>query len=333
VAARDAWSSTRQVCYDGLDRKERAPETSRTVSSVLSSLLFVCGFIALAPPLQPLGRFDVQAIPEASGIVKSRRHPGIFWVHNDSGNPPLLFAIRSDGRIVRQFRLQVPNIDWEDIAIDDEGHLYLGDICNNGALLPVRVIYRIDEPDPALSAEPASGGLTAKAASFYALPRGAGWDAEGLIYDRGCAIVVAKYLDQREAELFAVRFDPPAPLLRPARPQAIGRLSGFTEPATGASLSPDRSLLAVCSEAVTRVYKRGESPLWQVVAEVRYEPRPMEGITWDGADLILVAEGQGLYRLAEATWRSSPPGKLTAAAPRKGGKERVRGRGEVVESK
>ena len=72
-----------------------------------------------------------QLVPEASGIVKSRRHPGIFWVHNDSGNPPLLFAIRADGQIVRQFRLDVPNIDWEDIAIDDQGHLYVGDIGNN----------------------------------------------------------------------------------------------------------------------------------------------------------------------------------------------------------
>ena len=82
-------------------------------------------------PLEPLGRFDARAIPEASGIVKSRRHPGIFWVHNDSGNAPLLFAVRSDGRIVRRFRLGVPNLDWEDIAIDDQGHLYLGDIGNN----------------------------------------------------------------------------------------------------------------------------------------------------------------------------------------------------------
>ena len=90
-------------------------------------------------------------IPEASGIVKSRRYPGIFWVHNDSGNPPLLFAIRGDGRIVRQFRLAIPNIDWEDIAIDDQGHLYLGDIGNNTGALPLRAIYRIDEPDPKLA--------------------------------------------------------------------------------------------------------------------------------------------------------------------------------------
>src|SRR6516162_10474875 len=103
----------------------------------------------LAVP-EPMGRFDPRALPEASGIVKSRRHPGIFWVHNDSGNAPLLFAVRADGRIVRRFRLAFPNLDWEDIAIDDQGHLYLGDIGNNSGLLRVRTIYQLDEPDPSL---------------------------------------------------------------------------------------------------------------------------------------------------------------------------------------
>ena len=100
------------------------------------------------PVLQPLGRLDDRLIPEASGIIKSRQYPGIYWVHNDSGNPPLIFAIQRDGRVVRKFRVDVPNVDWEDIAIDDHGHLYLGDIGNNAGLLPIRAIYRIDEPDP-----------------------------------------------------------------------------------------------------------------------------------------------------------------------------------------
>ena len=42
--------------------------------------------LAAGPPSdwEALGKFDLRAIPEASGIVKSRRYPGIFWVHNDS---------------------------------------------------------------------------------------------------------------------------------------------------------------------------------------------------------------------------------------------------------
>src|SRR4051812_22769462 len=81
-------------------------------------------------PLERLGRLDHPPIREASGIVKSRRPPGIFWVHNDSGSPPALFAVRRDGALVREYSVNVPNLDWEDIAADDRGHLYLGEIGN-----------------------------------------------------------------------------------------------------------------------------------------------------------------------------------------------------------
>jgi hypothetical protein len=299
--------------------------------SVLASLTLSCLAMVLASGLELLGRFDPRTIPESSGIVKSRRYPEIFWVHNDSGNPPLLFAIRRDGRVVRQFRLEVPSIDWEDIAIDDAGYLYLGDIGNNTRALPVRTVYRIGEPDPAV---PAARPLAASAAAFYSFPKGARFDAEGLVYDRGRALVVAKYSDGRQADVFSVSFEPRSSLLRPVRPQLLGRLVGFVEPATGASLSVDRKLLAVCAEAVTRVYHWGEAPPWRLCAEVRYPARPIEGVAWDGGDLILVAEGQGVYRLTEATWRVSARG---GDGPRAPGSEprQTHGpdRGRVVEKK
>jgi hypothetical protein len=270
------------------------------------SLLVMTAFLLIDPPspLEPAGRFDPRALPEASGIVKSRRHPGIFWVHNDSGNAPTLFAIRGDGTIVREFRLSVPNVDWEDVAIDDEGNLYLGDIGNNGGRLAVRVVYRIKEPDPARQA---TGPPPVLAASFYCFPGGDRFDAEGLVYDPGAgsAIVVAKRLDGREAELFSVSFRPPAPLLRPSAPRRIGTLPRFVEPATGASLSADLRLLAVCSYSVTRIYQRRGNPdhPWDLLAEIRYPPTPIEGISWEGEDLVLVSEGRGVDRISAGTWK------------------------------
>jgi hypothetical protein len=249
--------------------------------------------------LERVGRLDHPPIREASGIVKSRRHPGIFWVHNDSGNPPALFAVRRDGALIREYRVSAPNVDWEDIAADDAGHLYLGDIGNNGGRLPVRAIYRLDEPDPS---RPADAPLPATLATFYRFPRGERFDAEGLVIDGPRAVVVAKYFDGRPAALFAVPLDPPAPLLRPALPRKLGTLPGFTEPATGAALSPDGRLLAVCSTGVARVYRRiGEG--WEPIGRVRYPADEVEAICWDGAELILASEGRDLYRITEARWR------------------------------
>ncbi len=102
-------------------------------------------------------------------------------------------------------------------------------------------------------------------------------------------------------------------------------MRGFTEPATGADLSADGTLLAVCSTAVTRVYRRDdqESPPWRLLAVVRYGALPIEGIAWDGRALALVAEGGGFYRLSEKTWRAASVREATAEPSR----PRVRPRG------
>jgi hypothetical protein len=277
---------------------------------VLFSLVLTALAVADSPPvLQALGKFDTRAIPEASGLVKSRRYPGIFWVHNDSGNLPYLFAIRRDGTIVRQFRLAVPNVDWEDIAADDRGHLYLGDIGNNFGLLAIRAIYRIDEPDPD---RPPSGPIPAKSTVYFKLPGKDRFDAEGLFVEAGTAFVVSKRRDGREAELFAVPLEPPAPMQDPALLRRVGALPGFVEPATGASLSEDGELLAVCSYAVLRVYRKGQDRAWGMIAEVRYEPSSVEGVAWDRLDLILASEGRGLDRVSEAAWRRGARGTRPA---------------------
>ncbi len=261
-----------------------------------------------AKRLEPIGRLEHPAIREASGIVQSRRFPGVFWTHNDSGNPPALFAVTRDGKLIREYTVAVPNVDWEDIAIDDAGHLYLGEIGNNDGRLPLRAIYEIDEPDPTrASATP----LPVTKASFYRFPRGGRFDAEGLFIDRGRAIVVAKTFDGREAELFAIPLDPPAPLLRPALPEPVGRLPGLIEPATAADLSRDGRHLAVASTHATRVYERDRSGGWKLVGAVPHRSDVMEALCWDGDDLILAGEGRGLYRIAERTWRRSvrPPSR------------------------
>ena len=257
--------------------------------------------VSSGPPLERLGRLDYPAIREASGIVASRRHPGIFWVHNDSGNLSSLFAVKRDGSLVREYLVRVPNIDWEDIAIDDEGHLYLGEIGNNDGRLPLRAIYRIDEPDPT---QPNSGALVVDAKSYYRFPPDGRFDAEGLFLEAGRAVVVAKTFDRNEAELFAIPLTPPAPLLRPAIPESLGRLPQFREPATGADLSRDGRLLAVCAVDVARVYQRDRAGSWALVGTVRFPADDVEAIAWEGLDLILAGENRALYRIAETRWRN-----------------------------
>lgn len=281
-------------------------------AAVLVTLLALVGAGPADAPLvalERLGRLDHPAIVEASGIVRSRQHPGIFWVHNDSGNPPALFAVRRDGSLVREYRVGVPNVDWEDIATDDAGHLYIGDVGNNDNRLPLRAVYRLDEPDPS------AGGasvLRVQSATYYRFPPGGRFDAEGLVIDGGRALIVAKTFDGRPAEVYAVPLDPPAPLVRPAVPQRVGTLPGFTAAVTGASLSADGRRLVVCSLGAAGVFLRAGRDGWTPRALRSFRSGDqIEAVTWDGDDVVLAGEGRGLFRIPAAAWRSTRPPNRT----------------------
>ena len=70
--------------------------------------------------------------------------------------------------------------------------------------------------------------------------------------------MIAKYLDGREAELFSVAFDPPSTLAKPAEPRSLGRLAGFTEPATGSDLTAIGHIWLSARRRVTRIYRRDD---------------------------------------------------------------------------
>ena len=88
--------------------------------------------------LEAYKRIDSPARNEVSGIVKSRAYDDTFWVHGDSGTPDRIYAINSDGDIISKDKdyngakvKGAKNVDWEDIAIGENGTLILGDIGNN----------------------------------------------------------------------------------------------------------------------------------------------------------------------------------------------------------
>jgi hypothetical protein len=97
-----------------------------------------------------MGRVDL-VLAEASGLVSSRANPGLMWVHNDSRNKPEVFLIDSLGEIQVTCRINVPNRDWEDIAIGkgpdpERWYIYVGDIGDNQSIYKIKNIYRFAEP-------------------------------------------------------------------------------------------------------------------------------------------------------------------------------------------
>lgn len=114
---------------------------------------------AEAVKLKPAARIQFEAINESSGLARSRRHPGVYWTHNDSGDTARIFAIRRDGSLVKPAGVAesdykgievegASNVDWEDIAADEQGHLIIEDCGNNANKRRNLAVYIVNEPDP-----------------------------------------------------------------------------------------------------------------------------------------------------------------------------------------
>lgn len=98
------------------------------------------------------------ALVELSGLVRSERHGGHFWAHNDSGNAFELFLVSSHGELVRRFDIAGarPN-DVEAVTLAPCGDgprrcVILGDIGDNLRWRREYRLYRVEEPQ--LDAEP-----------------------------------------------------------------------------------------------------------------------------------------------------------------------------------
>lgn len=101
----------------------------------------------------PLGPVEDVHLKEVSGLVASRKNPGMLWVHNDSGNPNEIYLLDSQAVVRAVYRLgETDEVgDWEDMAIGpgpeaEETYLYVGDIGDNFELRSRSVIYRFREP-------------------------------------------------------------------------------------------------------------------------------------------------------------------------------------------
>ena len=91
-----------------------------------------------------------EAIDESSGIACSRRVPGVFWTHNDSGDQARIFAFDTGGRDLGSCLLSGVNAyDWEDMASftwEGRSYLLVGDTGNNALAAAVQMLHLVEEP-------------------------------------------------------------------------------------------------------------------------------------------------------------------------------------------
>ena len=254
----------------------------------------------LAPGMTVVGRITDPRIAESSGVVASRLHPGVFWTHNDGGGTKrqVLYGINREGKLLADFNVAGAKIvDWEDIALDDAGHLYIGDIGNNYADRQEIAVYEIDEPDPK-SLHSAVNINRSWKLHFPKHP----FDCEALFVWKSHGYVISKVLNNKNAEIF--RF----PLEHTTVPVTLDKVARLPveSPVTGADISLDGRRLGIVCHAGAYIFeingkagRTDEAPY----RRAKYRNDYIEGCCFVPEGLLATAESREILLFSESAFQ------------------------------
>ena len=283
-----------------------------SATCALAALLIVAALSpsSTAGPCRMIGETAMlRDVPEASGLAVSRRHAGVLWTHNDSGNETVLFAVDAMGQARGRVRVPSRTRDWEDLSagpcrpVDGtQGEpgdcLYIADIGDNDVARRNVQVLRVPEPelDAARTARPDVFTLT--------YPDGP-HNAEALFVVDGTFFIVTK--DRR-----GMLYRSTTPLIEPGgmRLERVGELglAGITD----AETSRDGQSVVVRTSGEVAVYRTAAlaggpgkvrptsddgsiRPMARIPIGSLREPQG-EGVALDGDVLYLASEAGGFSR-------------------------------------
>ena len=111
------------------------------------------------------------------------------------GGANKIYQVNFSGELLKGIRIEnAKNKDWEDMAMDNKGNIYIGDIGNNNNRRKSLVIYKIDNP------EEGDGELKAKKIKynypeqkdFPPKKKNLKYDAEAMFYREGHLYIITK---------------------------------------------------------------------------------------------------------------------------------------------
>lgn len=263
-----------------------------------------------ATPASPetVGTTRSPDLDELSGIAESRAQPGVYFVHNDSGDTARFFAIGGDGSFRGTYVLDgATAVDWEDLAVGPcpAGQcVYLGDIGDNDRVRRDYALYRVAQP----VVEAGDAGQRAVA-----------WERFPFVYPDGAhnAEALAVRPDTGDVYVFTKVSAPPTEVYRFPLPLRAGatvtlvRVGALALPAAGDPLVTGADLHPCARRLLVRTYTRlwefsaGEDGPWEEIFRATPERLLVqsesqgEAVGWhaDGRGYVTISEGraQGLH--------------------------------------
>ncbi len=233
-------------------------------------------------------------VTESSGLapVKGRRS---FWTHNDSGGGGQLFEIDSAGRVLSVRDIPgARNVDWEDLASDRDGTVYIGDIGNNSQTRRDLGIYKVPETGPVAHIR----FSYADQAEFPPPAHAAKFDSEAFFYFDGGLFLFSKN---------GIKTDHFVKLYR--LPSAAGDYRVYPSDSvriraqvTGADVSPDGRTFALLTYGKILLFGIGPGPVdfSRPLACIRLFRKQTEAILFlDNNNLMVTNEQRGVYHITK----------------------------------
>ena len=265
--------------------------------------------------LTPYSKFNSPLINESSGIVKSRTYENVYWTHNDSGDEARLFPVNRNGELLKPEWMRsefkgiaignAVNIDWEELAIDNHGNLYIGAFGNNGNARRDLGVYLLREPYRQAS----SAARVLKLIPFEYPdqkafpPEKKNFDCEAFFWAKGKLYFLTKHRSDTRTKLYRLDSE------ESEKVNTLTYLSSYEtrDWVTAADATIDGSKIAVLTTEGAWIFQKPNDSDNYLAGKALYKPfkaRQCEAICWDGDQtLIITNEQQDLFELKESEFQ------------------------------
>jgi hypothetical protein len=236
-------------------------------------------------------------VDESSGMACSRRSPGVFWTHNDSGDRARLFALDMKGRHLGTCTvLGALNRDWEDLAsfsIAGKHYLLICDTGDNDRARTFVTLHLVEEPAIEPGRKPFEAKVRPVQTVHFTYDDGP-QDCESVAVDPTTKTV---YLVAKRGRRTVYELPLPNQVVAKALvAKSIGRLSIWQT--TAMDISPDGLRAVVLTYLYAYEYRRRPGEKWADAFARPGRRLPTPGRR-QGESICYGADGKTLYLTSE----------------------------------
>ena len=236
-------------------------------------------------------------ITESSGLAVSARYEDVLWTHNDSNNAPEIFAVDGHGKLIQTYLVpDAQNHDWEDIALGQNGNLYLLDNTSRADPQHRNIIYVFPEPNPF------EKGKIERSRKIYVRFPDAGYDCETLFIWEDTLYLVTKPWDGALPRVYrheGLDSDGTANFVGVIPVNAL---------ITGGDISLDGQRIVLSSYRALMIFEGAASPDRLLQTGPMIYPLnagQVEGAAWKSDMLLLTNERQEIFRISRSQWEKA----------------------------